>query len=58
MGMQGDFLQLLKEQGYTLGVSATVRLAMHSRMPPRFWPSSIAMVCWWPEIVARPPATW
>ena len=24
MGMQGDFLQLLKEQGYTLGVPATV----------------------------------
>ena len=24
MGMQGDFLQLLKEQGYTLGVPAAV----------------------------------
>ena len=24
MGMQGDFLQLLKEQGYTLGVSTAV----------------------------------
>jgi proteasome beta subunit len=25
MGMQGDFLQLLKEQGYQLGTSASVR---------------------------------
>ena len=24
MGMQGDFLQLLKEQGYTLGVPTAV----------------------------------
>ena len=29
MGMQGDFLQLLKEQGYTFGVPARRGPAMH-----------------------------
>ena len=45
MGMQGDFFQLLKEQGYQFG-AARRRRAMDrsSRMPRRFWRSSIAMV--------------
>ncbi len=58
MGMQGDFYQLLKEQGYTFGVPTTVETGHALRMPRRFWLLSIETVCWWPVIVARPPAIW
>jgi hypothetical protein len=54
MGMQGDFYQLLKEQGYTLGSSSQVGSGHALTNATTIWPSSIAMVCWWREIVARP----
>jgi hypothetical protein len=39
MGMQGDFFQLLKEQGYQFGNPVAAAAAgWKFRRPPRFWP--------------------
>ena len=38
MGMQGDFFQLLKEQGISLAVLSQARPGWTFQMPRRSWP--------------------
>ena len=51
--MQGDFFQLLKEQGYQFGNLWRVRRGWTFPMPRRSWPLSIGMACW-SQVIAEP----